>query len=481
MSRRIRLLRLQQIFLPATLLLGVMLALIPSQTAFALIEGGEGNGPVPDPGWPNGAAALFNNAGRIAWWEGPPFGGGQWHAECRGDAKGLSAVLADFAKLDVKLKRVIVHDGIGHSFWLNPNREPAKEAIARMDWAFMVWQPTSWEQLRKLPADLNPTDEGDGDQGAPAQIDVYAGGSVHWSDVKVPQGLAVIDQRLEAHGFAPEDKTVLEGTVIDLTSKQPISARVRLERVEPQMKGGYHYTEVAKATADSQGRWVFKKVSTGWLRIVVEADGYVPRVVGYGQFDDQPLWQSYKCGLSRTAPVTGRVTDDAGQPVAEVEVRLQNVASDAGGRYESPDEYVLKTDADGRFHADRVPAGTATIWLHKSGYCRPGLAQRITTPTTDVALKMMKSAQVHVTVNFTRVDRPKGYIVQIEPEGGSGVGTWGGSGNIDDKNQIWFHDVPPGRYVLEGQPNPSSADQHLEPVKIELKGGHTMEVTVSAN
>src|SRR5262245_58095034 len=100
--------------------------LIVAAPAFALITGGEGNLPLNDPGWPAGAAAIFNHMARVAWWEGPPFGGGQWHAECRGDAQALSAVLADFARLDVKRKRIIVHDGVGHSFWLNPNREPAK-------------------------------------------------------------------------------------------------------------------------------------------------------------------------------------------------------------------------------------------------------------------------------------------------------------------------------------------------------------------
>src|SRR6516164_3024778 len=107
-------------------LLVAALAVAAPREALALIQGGEGNTPLPDPGWPKGAAAIFNHAGRIAWWEGPPFGGGQWHAECRGDAKALSAVLADFAKLDVKSKRVVLHDGVGNSFWLNPNNEPAK-------------------------------------------------------------------------------------------------------------------------------------------------------------------------------------------------------------------------------------------------------------------------------------------------------------------------------------------------------------------
>src|SRR5207302_6400553 len=110
------------------LLLSAAIAAVTSPEAIALITGGVGNTPVQDPGWPTGAASIFNVASRLAWWEGPPFGGGQWHAECRGDAKALSAVLADFAQLDIKAKRLVLHDGVGNSFWLNPNDEPAKRA-----------------------------------------------------------------------------------------------------------------------------------------------------------------------------------------------------------------------------------------------------------------------------------------------------------------------------------------------------------------
>src|SRR4051794_15975988 len=87
-----------------------ILASVAPTDALALITGGKGNERITDPGWPAGAAAIFNHTGRIAWWEGPPFGGGQWHAECRGDAKALNAVLADFARMDARVKRVIVHD-----------------------------------------------------------------------------------------------------------------------------------------------------------------------------------------------------------------------------------------------------------------------------------------------------------------------------------------------------------------------------------
>ncbi|MCH5374024.1 MAG: hypothetical protein JJ992_08610, partial [Planctomycetes bacterium] len=66
----------------------------------------------------------------------------------------------------------------------------------------------------------------------------------------------------------------------------------------------------------------------------------------------------------------------------------------------------------------------------------------------------------------------------IVTEGGSAVGKWSGSGNIDAENRISFENVPPGRYVLQGQPNPSTAAQKSKPVTIELHGGQTAEITL---
>lgn len=461
------------------LLLAVAIMAVPVERACALLVGGEGNKPLDDPGWPVGAAAIFNTPARIAWWEGPPFGGGQWHSECAGDAKALSAVLADFAKLDVKSKRIVLHDGIGHSFWLNPNDEPAKRGVARMDWVFMVWQPANWQRLRKLPADLNPTDPKDAEAGPPSQIDVYTGGTVKWNSVVVPKGLTIVDQRLEAHGFTTADGVVLEGKVIDLATNNPIGAKVRLERVDPQPKGGYRHPKVAEVVADAGGHWVLKKAPEGWLRVVIEAEGYVPRVAGYAKFDGQPRWQAYDSGLARTALVTGRVTDDAGKPLADVEVRFGDVTT-AGGRYESPLDSSVKTGKDGAFRAEHVPVGKATIWIHKPGYIRPGLGQAITTPKDDVELRMIKSARVEVSVDFTGKERPQGYIVRIQPEGGEKVGSYGGSGNIDAKNWISFESIPPGRYVLTGRPNPGSDDQETDGFTVDLKGGDSAKITLSA-
>ncbi len=460
-----------------TALLVAGLAAVAPRGALGSIRGDVGNKPVSDPGWPAGAAAIFNHQGRAAWWEGPPFGGGQWHAECRGDAQALGAVLADFAKVDAKVKRVVVHDGDGRSFWLNPNDEPGKREAARIDWMFMAWQPDRWDQLRNLPADLNPTDASDA--APPLQIDVYTG-RIRWADVAVPEGLVVDDRRLEAHGFTAADGLVMEGMVVDLATKQPIAATVRLERVEPQEKGGYLYPVVAEARADDQGRWVLRNAPAGWVRVVVEAEGFVPRVVGYERSDGQPRWQSFDGGLARSTAVAGRVVDEAGAPLAGVRVRLQNVVPESGGRYESPDAYEFTTDADGRFRAEAVPAGKAAIWVHKPGYCRPGLGLPIATPKEDVALRMTRASSVAVTVSFEGVERPAGYVVMIAPEGGEAVGKYGGSGNIDADGRIAFSDVPPGRYVLYGRPNPGSTDQETDRVTVDLNGGQAAQVTLKA-
>jgi hypothetical protein len=458
----------------------LLLAAAPCRPAFALITGGEGNKPLVDPGWPKGADAIFNTPERIAWWEGPPLGGGQWHAECRGGARALSRVLAAFAKLEVPTRRLILHDGVGESFWLNMNRELAKRAAARMDWSFSVWQPAIWQRLSKLPANVNPTAPSDAKRGPPAVIDVYTGGNVHWSEVAVPAGLEIVDQRLEAHGFSPADGVVLEGKVIDLETKRPVLARIELQQVEPQAKGGYLHPVSMKASCDAQGRWVIRKVPAGWNRVVVFADGYVPRVAGDGQFDEQPCWQSYDCGLTRSATVSGRVADETGQPLANVDVRLLNFEPTAGGRYDSPQEYTFKTDADGRFKAESLPIGSATVGLHKFGYCRPGLGPSVKIPTEGVVLTMLKSARVRVTVDFGQTKRPGEYLVNIKPAGGEVVGSWGGSGRINEDNQILFTDVPPGKYIFQGHPNPWSANEQTEPMTIVLKGGRVAEITLKA-
>src|SRR5690606_33654473 len=133
------------------------------QEASALITGGEGNQPIDDPGWTKGGAEVFNHPSRIAYWVGPPFGGGQYTSEHRGTAAQFNEVLAKFAKMETKTKRLIVLDGAGTSFWLAPRQssDPSKvpPLINRnVDWTFMVWVPQNFQQLAQMPARFRSPD-----------------------------------------------------------------------------------------------------------------------------------------------------------------------------------------------------------------------------------------------------------------------------------------------------------------------------------
>jgi Carboxypeptidase regulatory-like domain len=449
-----------------------------SNPAWALIRGGEGNDPVTDPGWPKDAAAVFNIKSRIAYWEGPPFGGGQFHAECRGDTEAFQKVMVDFAKIDTPFKRVVLHDGIGRSFWLNPNGEKDKTEKAKIDWIFMVWQPESRKRQRQLPVGMSAV--GKRDPLVLAQLDVYTGGSVNWANVKVPEGLDLIDQRLEVHGFTLEDGVVLEGKVVDVDTNAPLKATLELQKIEPQKEGGYRYTKLAQASTDAQGRWVVKKAPQEWCRLVLNANGYVARVIGYAKYDNEPQWSEHNSKLSRPGIVAGRVVDSQGGPLSDVTVRIDNVDVKNIGGYEIPDESTAKTDDEGRFSFASIPISTVTVRVYKTGYVRPGLGPMIEVPAADLKLEMQPAARIKVTVDFSAAKRPGQYLVNIEPEGGQKIGSWGGSGQIDDNNIITFENVPEGKYVIYGRPNPSSNDQTTEQKTFDLRGGETTNVTLKA-
>lgn len=458
------------------LLIGFAVIACSGQTAWALIMGGEGNKPLNDPGWPKGAAAVFNTETRVAWWEGPPFGGGQWHAECRGDATALSLVLQDYAKVDIPKKRVVLHDGFGQSFWLNTGDKPEKMGKALIDWQIMVWQSDRLKFQQDLPARFRGM--GLQDQSL-AQIDVYTGGFVRWDDVIVPKGLEIIDERLEAHGFKITDGNVLEGTVVDHDTGKPLRAKVMVQGIDPRKQGGVVHPTMAESVTDENGHWVVKNVVTGRGQVVISADGYVPRIIAYGQYDDKPRWTRHDSSLCKATTISGRVVDAAGKPLDDVTMQFEFETKKAE-RYDTSEATSVRTNADGEFRHEQVPAGIATLWVRKTGYVRPGLGFKVDSNTADVKLEMQRAARLQVKVDFTGTTRPEGYIVHVHPEGGEGVGKWSGSGNIDAEGQITYEFIPPGRYTVKGRPNPGSDNQETAPVTYDLKPGELTTVTIKA-
>jgi hypothetical protein len=486
-------------FAATTVWLTVTMAVASVPTVSAMELGSEGNTPIRDPGWPKGAAAVFNNPARVWSWN---WEGARDRAEFRGDAKVLNKVLADFAKVETKTKRLVVHDGAGHF--------PTEST----DWQFLVWVPAAWERPTGIAA--FETYYREIAQCPPPEIEVYVGGKVRWSDVTVPAGIEVSDERLEAHGFTLADGPVLEGKVVDLATGQPIAARVTLERFEAQPNGGHGYKAVAQTIADAHGHWVLKRVAKAEFqqRVVLASDGYVSRWLGCFHSSLQPSWSFYDRGLSRPGPLSGHVLDEAGKPLTDVEVRLDDIVPGGDGSYLPSDHnygpYVCKTDTGGLFLFDQIPHGSTTVRVTKTGYCHPGAGSSIATPAEGVTIKLVRTAQVHVTIYFTRTNRPATYLVEIQPESGPGLPTWAqikdtvecahsdrfAAGGpwieirpIDANAQVCFNEVPPGRYILQGWPSafgsggrstPFTGIERGKPLAIDVKSGERTKVTLPA-
>src|SRR3954451_23417554 len=95
----------------ASLPLFLLLILIATP-ATAMIMVGKGNAPVTDAGWPAGALAVANLKTRVGWWEGPPFGGGQWCLLYRGDTAALEETIKAFAAIrSPSPLQLVLHEG----------------------------------------------------------------------------------------------------------------------------------------------------------------------------------------------------------------------------------------------------------------------------------------------------------------------------------------------------------------------------------
>ena len=118
------------------------------------------------------------------------------------------------------------------------------------------------------------------------------------------QRTAVVSGDLTTPGIVIEEGAKLKGRILIGSDAVPADALA-----EPELA-----REAKKAQA-------LKKAPAGYHRIVVEAPGYVPRIVGSDSFQE-PRWQSYDTELGRGGGVAGRVTDQEGKPLADVDIRM---------------------------------------------------------------------------------------------------------------------------------------------------------------
>lgn len=463
---------------PFRLLPGMTLAAVfcLANPAYALITGGEGNTPLENrPQWPVGAVDVANMPSRIAWWEGPPFGGGEWHFEYRGDAAALNEALKRLAAIQGQKPRLVIHDGRAESFWLNPNRDPMKKQP--MDWTFTVWEAANYERLFGSSASRFMSRSPQfGKPLPPAELTVYTGNGLDWSKVKVPDGVEVLDQRLTAHGYEPNDGAVIELSVHDLQTGAPLSgAELVIERRPAQKPNEPSEVEVTRAESNAEGLILLKSLPREALTLSIRKPGFVSRTIDY--LDTEAiLWKRYDATLAKGHRVTGSVVDETGNPVPKASVRLQEFLDPDGRPYGGLEALSARTDDQGQFTLENVPAGTARYTASAVDYITVGLGEVLVLSEKPVMLKVTASGKMKVTVKGAKGP----FVVNVAPEGGEKVGSWGGSSQLGPDGTCVFTDIPPGRYTVHSRPNPGGEADRTPDVTVAVKPRETAEVLLKA-
>src|SRR5687767_3557130 len=103
---------------------------------WALISVG-GDGPVSLPNTPAGSEKLANLPSRFSYWEGAPFGGGNYHFEYAGDTAEFQTTLDTFAAIEAPRLELYVYDGGTTSTFSG----------RRQQWEFEIWNAENFFRL----------------------------------------------------------------------------------------------------------------------------------------------------------------------------------------------------------------------------------------------------------------------------------------------------------------------------------------------
>lgn len=463
-------------------LLGMVGSLLAVPEAHASITGDFGNKPVMDRDWPAGALEVANLKTRVGWWEGPPFGGGQYTFLYRGDTKAFNEALAKFAEIKAPALELEVLAGPHESFWLqeHPARgeaatekaEKKEKRDPRVDWEFVIWTPRNFHHLFNNPASLFGSDQPNFRKPIPApKVNVYiGGGQIDWKQVKVPRNVRVVGtgKRLK------EDKTRLSGRVYDMVTSKPVSG-ARITVAESTHEG---VKEVRQAETNEDGEIAIDDLPPGTYAVRIESEGHAPLATGWDQYikgEEKEL----TIQLSPVATLKGKVIDSSGQPIAGAKVHTFTVLGMDGRGYNAPTRPEATTDDQGRFEL-KLPTGYAQISARK-----PGLYHSWTEilPVGDhpiprdeqaeVVITMVQTATVTVTVKNAGGKPVAGKMVAIEPVGKK-IGKWSGSGVTNEKGVAEIRDVPPGEYHVTDSSYPSKKS-----VALVVKEGKPEAVSVT--
>ncbi|RKH31786.1 carboxypeptidase regulatory-like domain-containing protein [Corallococcus sp. CA031C] len=246
----------------------------------------------------------------------------------------------------------------------------------------------------------------------------------------------------------------LQGTVRDDTGKSVAGAKLTARPFQPVALG-----ERGQAVTRADGRYRLGPLAPATYELRVQAEHHLDE----GPVDQEVAEDTEPCDftLSRAGSVEGRLVDEAGQPLAGLEVKLHTgelLLTGTGG-----DEDIAVSDETGRFVLDSQAVGPGWIELNGDRFIPERFAVRI--PSRGIRRVLRRGSTVRGTVvSAAGAPLPGISITLWKRDVQDGAAR---SGATDEQGRFTLQGVSPGRYVVEASVQaPAHTRSVSQPVEV---------------
>jgi hypothetical protein len=330
------------------------------------------------------------------------------------------------------------------------------------------------------------------------------------SPVSAQTGTQVTGPRGTVTGQAPAGTAVLRGTVVSADTGTPLRrVLVRAQAAEAQ--------DIKAATTDDQGRFEIRELTGGRYTITAQKTGYVTLSYGQRRVGERgtvvavPAGQTVEkiaLALPRGGVITGRVSDEFGEPLAEASVQVQRYRYMPGGRRLMPMGRPDTTDDQGTFRlyglepGDYVVSATLrnasgmmmiggrpapdsdqgyapTYFRHTVAAGRAADQRRPVREVSGIAFALTPTRVVRISGRVTGGPRaPADGSLMVRPEEGFTGGMLPG-GMVQADGTFEIAGVPPGRYVLQVQPRQRGDNDLIGVTSVTVSGADLQNLTIA--
>ncbi|NRD52245.1 carboxypeptidase-like regulatory domain-containing protein [Corallococcus exiguus] len=261
----------------------------------------------------------------------------------------------------------------------------------------------------------------------------------------------------------------LQGTVRDDTGKSVAGAEVTAQPFQPVALG-----ERGQAVTHADGSYRLGPLAISEYLIRVKAEHHLDEGPVDHEVDEHT--ESLDFTLERASSVEGHLVDEAGQPLAGLEVKLHTGELPRTGT--ELDEDVAISDESGRFVLDSKAVGPGWIEIDGDRFIPERFAARI--PSRGVLRVMRRGATVSGTVvGAAGAPLPSIELTLWKREAQDDAER---SGATDEQGRFTLQGVSPGRYVVEASvQTPAYKRSVSQPVEVAEAETVTVSLRMEGN